>query len=167
MHERLFDPGAEVEEIEHSFRFPYPHTLERPGSAPVRTVHSFEAKIDRLDRLPVGHRIVDYKTGDARNKLLAPSPDDFQLGIYAMALSHHQNGHDEGEDSLLRPAAGVAEYWVLSTGARGEIDLADIAYDKVKKAVDEAIAGMLTGPFERGERARGGCWGLCEMFLGE
>lgn len=183
MHQKLFDPRAEVEQVEFSIYFPYPHTLPGEHGEGAQTVHTFEAKMDRLDRLPggaTGHRIVDYKTGGARKALLEPGADDLQLGIYAMALSHHQGGEAESlwgrglvsagrggdEAALLAPATGVAEYWVLSTGQRGSIDLADIDYAEVKEQIDTVVTGLLKGPFKRGDPKRGGCWGLCEMFLG-
>lgn len=168
---KLIDPAAEVEEVERSIRFPYPHTLTKPDGAIVKAVHNFEAKIDRLDRLPgagAGHRIVDYKTGKPWKKLLEPAADDLQLGIYAMAVRRHQEGleHQDGPDALTTPAKGVAEYWSLSTGQRGAIDLTEIDYEKVKEKIDEAISGMLLGPFPRGELKPGGCWDLCAMFVG-
>jgi RecB family exonuclease len=170
MHQELFDPRAEVEQIEFSIRFPYPHVLKVDDGSSVRAIHSFEAKIDRLDRMPgggAGHRIVDYKTGEVRKKLLEPAGDDLQLGIYAMALRHHQGGERrEDAEALLETAAGVAEYWVLSSGQRGEIDLAEIDYAGIKSQIDKALTGMLSGPFGRGEIKRGGCWDLCQMFVG-
>jgi superfamily I DNA/RNA helicase/RecB family exonuclease len=175
-HERLIDPAHEVQEVEFMIRFPY-----RRGAQ----THSFEAKIDRLDRLPPpahGHRIVDYKTGAPRKTLLEPAADDLQFGVYAMAVSHHQRGGHDGEGgeggegveggeagdeaALLRPAAGVAEYWVLASGQRGTLDLADMDYGKVKERIDTVIDGMLAGDFPAGKEGSGGCWGLCRAVAG-
>jgi RecB family exonuclease len=161
-HERLYDAGAEVELVEQFFRFLYPHA----GAGGEAVVHSFTARIDRLDRLPgagTGHRIVDYKTGKASKTLLEPRPDDLQLGIYAMALRGHQDGGSAGatEADLLRPALGIAEYHVLSTGERGRLGLAEIDYAKVKRRIDEAITGMLSGTFPRGTQ----CWDLCRIVV--
>ena len=171
-HEKLYDPRHEVEQIEHEFHFAYPHTLS-PKDQPARAmVHRFEAKIDRLDRLPgagTGHRIVDYKTGKSRRALLEPEPDDLQMAVYAMAVRAHQEGDPQidgagkpgkpSEDALVRPAVGTAEYWILSTGQRGVIDLRAIKYAKVKSRIDDAVSAMLQGEFDKGER----CWGLCEI----
>jgi hypothetical protein len=88
-----------------------------------------------------------------------------------MALRRYQDGlgPEEGpadEAQLLRPAAGSAEYWVLSTGQRGRLDLASLDYQKVKARIDEAIDGMAAGRFPRGKPAGGGCWGLCLALAG-
>jgi DNA helicase II / ATP-dependent DNA helicase PcrA len=152
-HERLISETDDVQEVEHTLRFPYPCAGYD---------HEFEAKVDRLDRLPSGHRIVDYKTGKPSQRLLQPADDDLQLGIYAMALRHHQNGV---ASSLNFPAIGSAEYWILSTGQRGSLNLADVRYDKLQSRIDEVITKLLTGPFERGKPGEG-CWGLCEAVVG-
>lgn len=159
--------GGEIEQLEESILFPYPHTLRREDGSCSRAVHSFEAKIDRLDRLPgpgAGHRIVDYKTGRATDRLKAPKKDDLQLGVYAMAVRWRQEGSESSDDerALLRPAAGVAEYWCLSTGDRGRIDLGDIAYAKVKAEIDDVVTKLLLGQFPRGREDD--CWGLCTML---
>jgi superfamily I DNA/RNA helicase/CRISPR/Cas system-associated exonuclease Cas4 (RecB family) len=153
-HERLFDPAEEVEQIEFVIDFPY----SRNGVA-----HRFRAKIDRLDRMPggkPGHRIIDYKTGRAWPKLLNPEPDDLQLGVYALALAHHQ-GAPEGE-----PAQGSAEYWVLARGERGRIDLPAMDMEKVRATIDRAIDGMLEGRFESSSEGFGKCSGLCRVGEG-
>ena len=49
--------------------------------------HTIEAKIDRVERLGDGFRIVDYKTGGAWKSLITPKADDLQLGIYALAIA--------------------------------------------------------------------------------
>jgi DNA helicase II / ATP-dependent DNA helicase PcrA len=153
--ERLISERDEVEQIEHAIRFPY----WRGGQE-----HTFDAKIDRLDRLPSGgHRIVDYKTGKPSAALREPERDDLQLGIYSMALRHHQNGLQPDESDA--PPVGLAEYWVLATGERGCIALADMDYVKLKARIDRVIDGLLAGNFERGEPGRG-CWGLCEVVVG-
>jgi DNA helicase-2/ATP-dependent DNA helicase PcrA len=155
-HERLVRPDDEVEQLEQTIHFGYTRGEHR---------HLFDAKIDRIDRLPSGgHRIVDYKTGKPRKSLTQPDKDDLQFGVYAIALRHHQNGL-EGEPDPLEPPLGVAEYWLLATGERGAINLADLDYEKLKERIDSAIDGMLSGYFPRGKPGRG-CWGLCEMMLG-
>ena len=133
----LHDPNANILEIEHSARVPYvagDHT------------HSLEAKIDRLDQTAAGLRIVDFKTGKASKKLTEPTGTDLQLGIYAMAVAER-----------FPDAAGVAEYWVLSTGQRGTITLDDLKLDRVRKDIDKAIAGMLAGDWHQGKNCRGLC----------
>ncbi len=148
--ERLHNASDEIEEIELSIRFPYEHA----GVA-----HEFEAKLDRLDRLPPpgGHLIIDYKTGKATDAKRAPEGDDLQLGIYALALRHHQG---IALDDRTTPAVGAAEYWLLATGERGRIDLKDIKYDKIRGQIGRAIEGMLSGAFPRGTQ----CSGLCDIL---
>jgi DNA helicase-2/ATP-dependent DNA helicase PcrA len=153
MHEKLFDASEEVEQIEFWIEFPYSH----------RGLHHFRAKLDRLDRLPgpdAGHRIVDYKTGKPTPALLAPESDDLQLGVYALALAHHQ-GAREGER-----ARGTAEYWVLASGDRGTIDLADLKMGLVERTINTAIEGMLEGRFESKAEGFGKCSGLCRVSGG-
>jgi DNA helicase II / ATP-dependent DNA helicase PcrA len=148
--ERLHNASDEIEEIELQIRFPYEHA----GVA-----HEFEAKLDRLDRLPPpgGHLIIDYKTGQATDVKRTPEGDDLQLGIYALALRHHQG---VALDDRATPATGAAEYWLLATGERGRIDLKDIKYDKIRAQIGKAIEGMLSGRFPRGKD----CTGLCDIL---
>ncbi len=149
--ERLHNPGDEIEDLELPIRFPYEHNGVQ---------HEFEAKLDRLDRLPDppgGHLIIDYKTGAASDAKREPEGDDLQLGIYALALRHHQ-GIEYSDRAT--PARGAAEYWLLSTGERGRINLADINYDKIREQIGRAIDGMLAGPFPRGKD----CGGLCDIL---
>jgi hypothetical protein len=140
--DQLHDPRANVVEVEKNVHFAY-------------GPHAFWAKIDRIDRVsaPDGaelFRIVDYKTGGAWESFLSPRPDDLQFGIYALALEHLY-----GPD-----IAGVAEYWLLATGQRGQISLADIDREKVCAQIDHAIEGMLAGRWERAK----GCRGQCEIL---
>lgn len=117
--------------------------------------HRFEAKIDRLDGLEDGRRrIIDYKTGEAYKYLREVDKDDMQMGVYALALAHLDGTPDEAP-------AGVAEYWLLSTGGRGRIDLADLDLAKVRGKIDDAARRMLSGEFEVGKN----CLGLCRSLL--
>src|SRR5690606_12879052 len=151
----------EVERVEFTIRFPYIHTPEPEDNLPGPSQHEFEVRLDRLDRITgaaAGHRIIDFKTGQATKRLLEPKPDDLQLGVYAMALQHHQGGVPGGD-----PPVGVAEYWVLSRGEAGRIDLAKIRYDRVMARINEAVSGMLAGRWPRGQERD--CSGLCAMLL--
>lgn len=134
-HERLHDPRANVLELERTVRFPF-------------GVHTLIAKIDRVDQVTladgtIGSLIIDYKTGHPTEKLRSPKPDDLQFAVYAMALAHDL-GLPEGE----RPR-GRAEYWLLATGERGGIDLADLKLDKVRAEIEKVIEGILRGDWPR------------------
>lgn len=142
VHERLHDPRAEVLEVEKRVQFPY----ERGGQT-----HEFIAKIDRIDRLEGGFRIIDYKTGEAWASLRTPRPDDLQLGIYALALAHLFGGGDG-----LAPS-GEAEYWLLSSGERGRIALDSLRLDKVRRRIDRVIDALLAGEFPAGDTCSGAC----------
>lgn len=121
-------------------------------------MHTLIAKFDRVDRLASGAwRIVDYKTGRARRELLTPKSDDLQLGVYAMLLPALL----QMEEGAL--VEGVAEYWVLSTGERGTISLADLDLDKVRTRIRKAAEGMLRGDYPRG--AERTCKGLCTLLF--
>ena len=148
--DRLIAPatGGNVVEVEKRAEFPY-------------GAHTFDGKIDRIDQYTgadgvQAFRIVDYKTGNVRNALTEPEPDDLQLGIYALALAHMYELGDPRE----QPLAGVAEYWVLRTGERGEIPLSAIDFGAIHATIDGAIAGMLAGKWERGK----GCKKDCDML---
>ncbi|MFM9995805.1 MAG: ATP-dependent helicase [Phycisphaerales bacterium] len=149
-HDRLHDARAEIEDLELAIKFSYEHA---------GVSHGFEAKLDRLDRLPGegGHLIIDYKTGQATKEKREPPKDDLQLGVYALALRHHQG---IALSDRTTPARGAAEYWLLATGERGRIDLAAIKYDKIRATIGGAIDGMLAGRFDRGEK----CGGLCDIL---
>jgi DNA helicase-2/ATP-dependent DNA helicase PcrA len=147
--DRLHRPSDEIAELELGVPFQYQHA----GAS-----HSFIAKFDRLDLFaPGGHRIIDYKTGKARQALTKPEPDDLQLGIYALALRHHQGVPLEDRST---PAKGVAEYWHLPTGVAGRIRLEDIDYDKIRTRIDKAIHGMLAGKFD----PKPGCDKMCSFI---
>ncbi|CAG0970951.1 ATP-dependent DNA helicase Rep [Phycisphaerales bacterium] len=136
---RLHDPAANILEVERRFKFPY----EVDGQS-----HTMTGTLDRVEQLASGeYRVVDYKTGKSRKKLTEPEPIDLQFGIYAVALRHLY-----GAD--LR---GRCEYWVLSTGERGVIDLADLKVAEVRGIIDDAVRGMLKGEFPRNDRCTGDC----------
>jgi DNA helicase-2/ATP-dependent DNA helicase PcrA len=146
--ERLHSAADEIVDLELNIRFPYEHNAVE---------HGFTAKLDRLDVWPAGgHRIIDYKTGRERDALANPEPDDLQLGVYALALRHHQGVPLSDRDA---PALGVAEYWHLPTGRRGRIDLAAIDYGKTRRRIDAAVEGMLAGDFT----PKPGCDGICRI----
>lgn len=58
------------------------------------------------------------------------------------------------------PLRGTAEYWLLATGERGTLNLADIAEAKVRTKIDSAVRAMLAGEFTRGKD----CTGPCGLF---
>lgn len=158
--ERLHDPLTEVQHAELRLTFPY----TRAG-----VEHTFVANLDRVDLLPTsGNRIVDYKTGRAKDSLVSPKADDLQMGVYALALRAHQglggwtDTPDPEDPAAREPARGVAEYWLLSTGQRGRIDLSALDYERITARINKAIDGMLAGEFPRGRD----CNGLCEAFGG-
>ncbi len=148
--DQLYDASANTLEVEKTVKFDY-------------GPHGFEAKLDRIDQYTgadggPAFRIVDYKTGWAVSRLTKPKADDLQLGVYALALSELYGLGDPREQSL----HGVAEYWVLSTGQRGVIDLKKIDFDAVHKAIDDVVEGMIAGRWERAAK----CKGDCGMFGG-
>ncbi|MBX3358242.1 MAG: ATP-dependent helicase [Phycisphaeraceae bacterium] len=142
-HERLHTPGVHILEIERRVVVMY----ERAGH-----LHSIGMRIDRIDQEADGGLVlIDYKTGAAARARREPEADDLQLGLYAMALP------------VLFPdfgGAGRAEYWLLQTGERGSIAIADLDLDAVRESVDRAIDGMLAGRFE----PRRSCDGVCRVF---
>ncbi len=148
-YETLHDESAEVILLEENAPFAY----ERAGAD--EGAHRFSAKLDRVDRLADGFRIVDYKTGQAWNKLREPKKDDLQLGIYAMALAAKLG-------MTIDELSGSAEYWLFATGERGVIGLGEIDHKKVRKAIDKAIEGILAGDFA----PKKGCGGQCELLMG-
>ncbi|MEK6703405.1 MAG: ATP-dependent DNA helicase [Planctomycetota bacterium] len=148
--EKLHDKSSNILELEHDVRFSYTHTA--PGDSGVTTNHSFVAKMDRVEQTAGGlFRVIDYKTGYSSKALKEPAKDDLQLGIYAMAMAFEFN------NKSTTPPAGVAEYWILSTGERGTIDLAKLDLVRVRSKIDEMITGVLTGEFGKGKACRGGC----------
>lgn len=138
-HERLHDPRAHIEQLEHKIRFPFEHD---------GVTHTIEARLDRVDRLPDGSlRLIDYKTGKAAEKLLEPPPSDLQLGLYSLAIEHEQG-----------PCEGEAEYWLLSTGERGSRAFSSMNTDLIRKHIGGVIGGLLEGEFRR---KPSGCQGDC------
>jgi ATP-dependent helicase/nuclease subunit B len=152
-HGSLHDPSIHVLEIEAWSGFGYTYK---------GVEHRLNARIDRVDQLPDGGvRIVDYKTGRATKRLLSPVADDLQLGVYALAARALLGGGGTGAENGGGGLRGRAEYWLLSTGERGVIDLAEIDEGAVRGKIDGAIDGMLAGRFPRGEKCEGGA---CAIF---
>lgn len=135
--EAFHDPAAHILEIEHPFRVPY--TCDG-------ATHTLMGSIDRVDQAGPGlFRIIDYKTGADREKLLEPEEKDLQMGIYALAWARHLDPGAEGEPAA---ASGTAEYWLLASRARGAIGLDRLNMQKVRGRIDKAIRGILAGQFE-------------------
>lgn len=138
--ERLHEPTVEVLEIERRVTMPY-----SAGGAE----HRLTAKIDRIDRVEGGVRIVDYKSGASAKRYREPKRDDLQMGTYAMAA-----------EQLYPGTAGRAEYWLLRTGERGAIALEDLDLDAVRGAIDGVVRAVLAGEYPRGKD----CGGACEIL---
>ena len=143
--ERLHNPGAHVLELEINISMP----LQASGM-----LHRLTARIDRIDLIsPGNYRVIDYKTGFPSKKLLEPkAKDSLQFGIYALAIDHQFNNGN--------PVGGTAEFWVLSTGQKGVLDLAEIDRDVVKAELEDTITKMLSGPYPQGAQ----CWGVCKII---
>lgn len=157
LHDRLHDENAHVLELERKVTWIFAHAGVN---------HTIDAKIDRIDRDAAGLRIIDYKTGQAWKKLLAPPPDDLQLGLYAMALDHLY-ADPPPDNTPSQPAqagpirlAGHAEYWILSTGQRGSIALDRLNRAKIDKQIREVIDGILAGDWT----PKDDCPGPCALF---
>ncbi len=142
-HEMMLENRAEILEIERRIVMPY----VVDGSE-----HRLVAKLDRVDRIGAGVRIVDYKTGGASKAKLEPKKDDLQLGVYAMAIRHE-----------MPEVGGRAEYWLLRTGERGTIDLDAIDGAKVQNTIDKAVRGMMSGEFP--SKPGWSCSGLCRLLV--
>ena len=138
----MVESAAEILEIERRITMPY---------VVDGVEHRLIAKLDRVDRIGSGVRIVDYKTGPASKAKLEPSKSDLQLGIYAIAIR-----------SQMPEVGGVAEYWMLRTGQRGSIGLDAIDEDKVRSELDEAARGMVAGEFT--SKPGQTCGGLCAIL---
>jgi hypothetical protein len=140
------------------FRLP-----DEPDDAPA---HQFIAKIDRVDRTQGGgFRVVDYKTGRAKDDFLNPKPGDMQMSLYALALSVWLNAdmpaNGEAFDAVrldqIEPIEGEAQYWVLSTGQRGSIPFSAMKLEKAAEKVHAAASAMLDGKYEKGKQCKGLC----------
>ena len=142
-HTKLHNEALEPLEVEKNVNFPFEHN---------GLTHRIYSKLDRIDRIEGGFRIVDYKTGHASKGLLEPDKKDLQLGIYALALRHLF-----GDEQL----TGTAEYWVLSQGERGVIGLDQLDMEAIGQVVRGAIDGILEGRFERNEK---NCEGECSLI---
>lgn len=136
--ERLHSPDAHIIEMEREHRMGY----ECDG---VR--HEIVARIDRVDATESGGlRVVDYKTGRARKELADPEKDDLQMGIYSMMV----------REAMGEPGTGsVCEYWLLQDGQVGRIGFDALDMDRVRKKIDKAIRGMMSGDWSRGSRCNG------------
>lgn len=137
-HQSLHEPHAEILEIERKYVMDWPAAGE--GS-------TLEARIDRLDRVNGGHRLVDYKTGRPRKDLVTPKPRDLQMGIYALVLQQEMEGIE-----------GWAEYWLLQSGQRGKIALAELDTAWAEEQVALAVDGIRSGRFESGKSCQACSW---------
>jgi RecB family exonuclease len=136
--EKLHRDDAHIEEIEKESTLAY----ECDG---VR--HTIRAKLDRVDLgVDGGRRVVDYKTGSPRKKLVEPQEDDLQLGIYAMVLLEELG--DPGPGS-------TCEYWCLQDGSRGVIGFDALNMKKIRRQIDKAIRGIQSGDWARSRNCKG------------
>ncbi|MEM1184776.1 MAG: ATP-dependent DNA helicase [Planctomycetota bacterium] len=141
-HEAFISEGDETLEAERAHAFAYRDDVR------------IKAVIDRIDRSGSGFRLIDYKTGRGTKEKLKPTKNDLQLGLYLWAAEHHF------EDESFE---GTAEYWMLSTGERGVIDVNALREGRKKlcERIDKAAEGMLAGRFTKGQR----CMGECESVF--
>lgn len=139
-YEQLHPRDAEIREIERSFQFPFPVD---------GVVHTIKGKIDRIDAGPGGGvRVIDYKTGHPAKKLVEPEKSDLQMGIYAMAL----------KSIGIEPGPGATcEYWLLASGERGAIPVADLNLAKIGEKMGDVIRGMAAGAWDQGRECSGDC----------
>lgn len=140
--DRFHDANAETLETERTVHFDFEHA---------GVTHRMTAKIDRIDRMPRGFRIIDYKTGGAWKELREPPRTDLQMGIYAMALTELYPD---------APLEGTAEYWLLASGQRGVIGLDALELPKIRAKIGKLIDGILAGEFD----AKKNCEGPCGTF---
>lgn len=142
---QLHDPAAHVLELEMGIDMP----LVVDG-----VLHRLTARIDRIDQMSTGqYRVIDYKTGQPSKRLLEPDPKkDLQFGIYALAIDYQYNGG--------QPCGGVAEYWVLSAGKKGVLELSSIDRGRFRDEITETVRSLMRGPYSRGKE----CWGVCQLI---
>ena len=139
----MHSDDAHIEELEQEYVFGYVCEGADDGFT-----HKIKAKLDRVDATSSGgRRVIDYKTGAARKDLVTPSKVDLQFGIYAMALEHAFG--DLGPGS-------VCEYWLLAEGVKGVIGIDALDMVKIRKKIDEAIAGMLAGEWSQSNKCKSG-----------
>lgn len=141
MHRAEINPISVEEGIE--FAFPL------DGDA-----HQIRVRFDRLDTDEKGHHIIDYKTGKSKKEYTEIKKTDLQMGVYAMAME--AAGYD---------LVGTAEYWLVSTGEKGIIELEALNLKKVKENVANAIRGILAGQWERGKECKNGVCRLLEPVV--
>lgn len=137
--ERHHRDSLHITELERSVKLRWP--LDEQS-------HTIEMKIDRVDLVEGGERIIDYKTGHPSKELTEVKKTDLQMGLYMLGL--RQLRQDE-------EVAGVCEYWLLSSGEVGRIGFDEINEKKVRENVDKVVRGILAGEFEKGSNCRGGC----------
>ncbi|HCT46172.1 MAG: hypothetical protein CMJ35_00300 [Phycisphaerae bacterium] len=128
---KMHREDAHILEIEREIQMPYVCD---------EVTHTMRAKIDRVDAIGDGWRVVDYKTGYPSKKLTEPKKSDQQMGIYAMVLEH----------AMGQPGPGsVCEYWCLQDGSVGTIGFDALDMKKIRASIDKAIRGMLAGDWAR------------------
>jgi ATP-dependent DNA helicase UvrD/PcrA len=143
MGERFWDElhrdDVHIEELEKKHKLVYEHE---------GVEHTIMAVLDRVDFTPSGgRRVVDYKTGYPRKELAEPKKDDLQLGIYSMVLASLYG--DPGPGS-------VCEYWLLQDATVGSIAMDAMDMDKIRKKIDRAISGILSGDWSQSKKCQSG-----------
>jgi RecB family exonuclease len=165
-YDRLHSDADEVLETELNVRMRF----RLPGEKDGAPAHAFIAKIDRVDRVASGLRVVDYKTGKATKTKLKIEKDDAQMSLYALALGAWLSAGSPEKGEMFDPVdlasiecpPGEAQYWVLSTGERGSIAFSELKLEKSVERVHAFARAMLDGRFEKGKQ----CKGLCAYIGG-
>ena len=105
--------------------------------------HSVRGKVDRIDEIVGGLRIIDYKTGKtviSKNKL----NENLQMALYTLAV-----GVNEGKSVL------ECGHWYPHSGKKVMTTFAAEELDTIKKEVIVMIHDIEAGKFETGE---GNCY---------
>jgi ATP-dependent helicase/DNAse subunit B len=140
--------------------------------------HDFVARIDRIDRIGTGHRIIDYKTA-ASGSMKASTikkmfinfdevedykPTDFQLPLYLLAA--RSKGYDPVELSYYwvaqANAKGMFKKSGLSVGEGGPDFLTSEDIEAATRNIIEVVAQISVGSF-RPEPASTYACGRCEF----
>jgi DNA helicase-2/ATP-dependent DNA helicase PcrA len=165
-YDKLHSDADEVLETELNVRLRF----RLPGEQDGAPAHAFIAKIDRVDRVASGLRVVDYKTGKATKTKLEIKKDDAQMSLYALALGAWLSAGSPEKGEMFDPVdlasiecpPGEAQYWVLSTGERGSIAFSELKLEKAVERIHAFARAMLDGKFEKGKQ----CKGLCAYIGG-
>ena len=112
----------------------------------------FSGRIDRIDVLGEGVRLIDYKSSDSVQQKDIKEGRSFQLSVYALAVEEHLLPGQKCQTALYLPVGKTKR--CIAIGRGGKKDTWEERTEIAREAVAKCVSGIRAGRFHptRGDR---------------